>query len=77
MDFSLHICEGRATIPFFATVQKVATYSLIPLAVVAFFEAVVKNLFFINLANFSITLINTVHDACTSRKKEPIDCLRD
>lgn len=60
MSISRNIYEGRSPHWFVSLAQKVATYALIPLALVAMFEAVVKNLIGINLINLGIVCINQV-----------------
>lgn len=62
MDISLRVCEENFDNQFFATIQKIAIYSVVPMALIAFFEAVVKNMVLINLANVGITLINLAHE---------------
>ncbi len=66
MVISRSIYEGNSRNPLIAAAQKVATYSIIPLALIAFFEAVVKNLLVFNVANLGITLLNTAHSAIRS-----------
>lgn len=61
MDISLSIIEGRPGNPLIAMIQKIAIALVIPFAMIAFFEAVLKNLIFINLANLGITLLNAAH----------------
>ena len=58
MEISRTILERRWESPFIDTVQKVATYSIIPIAMIIFLEAVLKNMVFINLANVTVYLIN-------------------
>lgn len=62
MSISQNIYEGTSTNSFIATAQKIAIYSIIPLALVVMLESIIKNLIFINLANLAITIINTAHD---------------
>lgn len=65
MDISLGINEGRPSNQLVATIQKIAVYLIIPFALIVFFEAVVKNLILINLANLGICLLNEAHAAYT------------
>lgn len=69
MDISLSINEGRPSNQLVATIQKIAVYLIIPFALIVFFEAVVKNLILINLANLGIILLNAAHDGYTQRQK--------
>ena len=63
MNFSRSIYEEISENPFVATAQKIAIYTLIPLALIVFFEAIVKNLIYINLANLAIITLNASRDA--------------
>ena len=58
MDISRTVLEGRWGNSFIDTTQKVAIYSVIPIALIIFVEAVLKNMLFINLTNATISLIN-------------------
>jgi hypothetical protein len=62
MNIFLDLRRKKADHPLIATIQKIAIYSLIPIALVAFFEAVVKNMIFINLFNLGIVVLNSLHD---------------
>jgi hypothetical protein len=62
MDLSRSIYEGRPSNYLVEVAQKVALYSLVPFSLIVMFEAVVKNLIFINLTNLTITLLNTAHE---------------
>lgn len=62
MDISRNIYEGRPSNRLVAIVQKIALCLVIPFAFIVFFEAIVKNLIFVNLANLGITILNAAHD---------------
>ena len=62
MDISRNVYEGRPNHSLIALVQKVAVYTVIPLALIALFEGVVKNMILFNLANATIVLLNRIHD---------------
>ena len=68
-----NVCEGKWDNVFITTVQKIAIYLIIPIALIVFFEAVVKNIFFVNLANFVVTIVNTVHDTFALKLKDLYD----
>ena len=61
MDFSRRVYEDRPDNSLFALAQKIAIYSVVPLMLIVFFEAVVKNLIVINLANIGIAIVNAAH----------------
>lgn len=63
MSISRNIYECRSDIAVIAIAQKIATYLVIPLALIVFFEAVVKNLVVFNLINLSIVVINSIREA--------------
>ncbi len=58
MDFTRRIYEYRAENAWVRTAQKIATYTIIPLALIATFEAIVKNLLFIGTSNLLFTTYN-------------------
>ncbi|HSX11673.1 MAG TPA: hypothetical protein VLF94_08170 [Chlamydiales bacterium] len=60
MNITRNIYEMKSKNQFIAIAEKVATYTLIPLLLVAMFEAVVKNMIFINLANVCIVVYNEI-----------------
>jgi hypothetical protein len=62
MSISQNIYEGYSDNRLVDLAQKVAIYAIIPLALVVMFEAIVKNLICINLANAVITIINLSYD---------------
>ncbi len=62
MNISRRIYEGNPDNRFIATAQKIAIYTVSPIMMIMMFEAIIKNLIFINLANTTITLINTIYD---------------
>lgn len=61
MNITKATYECRWENPFVDLVQKVAIATVLPIALIAFTESVVKNLIFINLANCGITLINEAY----------------
>lgn len=61
MSISRNVYEGNSKNAFVALAQKVAIYLIIPMALIVFFEAVIKNLIFINLFNIAITILNSAH----------------
>lgn len=71
MTITRNIYESDSTNLFIQRAQRIATYSLIPLALVAFFEAVVKNLIAINLANFCICAYNAYQSTYHPPAPEP------
>jgi hypothetical protein len=62
MSISQNIYEGHWNNPLIVLAQKIAIYSIIPLALVVIFESIIKNLIFINLLNVGITVLNLTHD---------------
>lgn len=73
MNISLGVCEGKSNHCLISLIQKIATYTIIPLALIAFFEAVVKNLILINLANLTFTLLNSIYDVLAPKKTPTVD----
>ncbi len=67
MNISRNIYEGRSSHYLIGLVQKIATYLIIPLALIVFFEAVVKNMILFNLLNLGIVLLNGIHDIYPTR----------
>ena len=61
MNFSQRVIDDEPGHPLFALAQKIAIYTVIPMMLIVFFEAVVKNLIAINLANIGIAIINAAH----------------
>jgi hypothetical protein len=62
MNISRNVYEGRPDNRLVAVIQKIALCLIIPFAFIVFFEAIVKNLILVNLANLGITLLNAAHD---------------
>jgi hypothetical protein len=58
MDISSAIIEGKSDNIFIDTARKIAIYLVIPMALIATFEAVIKNMIFYNLANGVIVVLN-------------------
>lgn len=67
MNISCTVYEGRWESPCIEVAQKIAVYSAIPMAFILFFEAVVKNMIFINLANVVITVIHSIDHFFTKK----------
>lgn len=68
MGISRRIVEGCSHDSFLSTIQKIAIYMVVPFALVVFFEAAVKNLVLITLANVSIAILNGAHSLWTGKK---------
>jgi hypothetical protein len=66
MDISRGIIESKSDNPILALIQKVAILTVFPLALIALFEAVIKNMIVYNLLNLGIVVINHIHLACSS-----------
>lgn len=58
MSISRNIYEGRWENRWVTLAQDIAIGTIIPFTLVVLFEAVIKNLIFITLANVAITLLN-------------------
>jgi hypothetical protein len=61
MDFSRRVYEDSPDHPLLALAQKIAIYAVIPMMLIVFFEAVVKNLIVIKFANMGIAIVNAAH----------------
>jgi hypothetical protein len=57
LNISLAVLKGRKDAPYLDTLCKVAVYSIIPIAIIVFLEAIIKKLAF-TLCNVAITIIN-------------------
>lgn len=71
MNISRNIYERESKNRFIATAEKIALYSIIPFTFILLFEAVVKNMILINLANLLITVINKITDKFSPIFNEP------
>ncbi len=58
MDISRTVLEGKWDNCLFEIVQKVALYVVIPFMLIVAFEAILKNMIFINAINLAIALLN-------------------
>lgn len=74
MEISRTIIEAEWDNPLFDTAQKIAVYTVIPIALIVFVEAVLKNIIFINLANAAITVINFGHELYEPLRGRTLDC---
>jgi uncharacterized protein YqhQ len=70
MNISLNLIEGKFENRCLALAVKIALYTVIPFLLVAFFEAVVKNLILYNLANAVIAVMNFIHHQCVAAPEE-------
>jgi hypothetical protein len=68
MSISRAVYESKSSNYLLALIQKVATYTLFPLLLIVAFEAVVKNMICINLANLGIVILNQLHALCWAQK---------
>jgi hypothetical protein len=62
MDISKRVYQEWSDYALIETAQKIAVYTVIPMMMIAFVEAVIKNLIIINLLNVSIIVINETQD---------------
>ena len=58
MNISRSVYEWNSKNCIIATAQKIAIYTLLPFSLIVMFEAVIKNLICINLANMLFTILN-------------------
>lgn len=73
MEISRSVIEGKWDNTFIETAQKIAIYTVIPMAIIVFVEAVLKNMIFINLANAAITLVNAGQNLYTTLLGQALD----
>lgn len=73
MDLTQNIYENRSNNCLIALIQKIAIYTFFPLAFIAIFEAVVKNIVLINLANAAISIFNKAHGMFVSQTRENLE----
>lgn len=62
MDITRNVYEEPSDYLLIDLAKKVALYSVIPLTMIAAFEAIFKNVLFVNLANFGVAILNAGHD---------------
>ncbi len=70
MGISERVLDSKPDNLLIQTAQKIAIYSVLPFSLIVLFEAVIKNLIFINLANLGILILNTAHDFFASNQQE-------
>ncbi len=61
MDISRAVLERKWSNPLLALAQEVVIATRVPFLLIAYFEAIVKNLICINVINFGISLLNGSH----------------
>ena len=65
MDISRSIYEGNPKNYWVALAQKIAIYTVVPIALIMIFEAIVKDVILINFINITFTVINKTSDLCS------------
>ena len=58
MNLSAAVLNWQPKSIWIQTAKKIAVCLIIPFGMITFFEAVVKNLIFVNLANACVTILN-------------------
>ena len=66
MDITRSIYEEKSKNCLLAMIQKIAICTVIPIALIAFFEGVVKNWIILNLVNAGIVVLNGIY-SCWNR----------